>query len=302
MSMQLAESLDRIVLITGASAGIGLSTAIELSRRVGVVALLCRTQESGQAAAARIRAANPSAGRIDTWSADLSSFESVRSAARRIGSAYPRIDALINNAGAVFARRQHSIDGLEMHFATNYAGHFLLNISLAPRLAAACAPRIITMTSGLRHVARLRLDDLAYQRPYHLVPAYAQAKLATLLLAEELSRRGARIPLACNCVDPGFVRSEILRGAAPVQRWLASQAWRFAQMPEVVGAHVAELATGGAFPKASGWLFRNGMPQRHSDMERRRTAATALWRSSVQWLTEREREEAHRAGIDGVIA
>lgn len=286
--LEIDEPEKPICLVTGASSGIGLATAVLLSRHSERLGLICRSESRGRAACDAIQRANPRAGPIDLWLADLASLSSVRKVARAIRASYTRVDVLVNNAGAVFSRREISEDGLEMHLATNYAGHFLLTALLIDKLSLSIRPRVVTISSSLYKLGRLRLDDLAFSRPYHLVFGYAQSKLAGVLFMRELARRPRRVPILANCVDPGFVRTGIYRGAIGHQRWLARYCENFGRDPGESGALIERLVMDREFHGISGRYFAARGERALNPRARDPQAAEALWQRSLGWLTPTE--------------
>lgn len=291
MTASLAEGhgTGLVAVVTGASAGIGLATARAFARRSTRLALVCRDAERGRRALEEIRRTSPSRTAVDLYVADLASFESVRRAARSLRAAYDRIDLLVNNGGAIFSRRSVSSEGLEMHLATNYAGHFLLTALLADRLARSERPQVLTLGSALARIAPLRLDDLAFERPYHLVLGYAQSKRAVALFTHALARRGSRMPLLANCVDPGFVRSEIHRGATGHQRWLARRCERFGRDPDETGSWIAGLTERIRTESITDRLITPAAMGPILNRRKDEELSRALWVRSARWLAEDER-------------
>jgi NAD(P)-dependent dehydrogenase (short-subunit alcohol dehydrogenase family) len=179
----------RTAVVTGANTGIGYHTAAVLAHRGAHVVLAVRNLEKGNAALARIVAADPKAD-VTLQQLDLSSLESVRTAAEALRSAYPRIDLLINNAGVMWTPKQLTADGFEMQFGTNHLGHFALTGLLLDNLLPVRGSRVVTVSSlGHRIRAAIHFDDLQWERGYDRVAAYGQSKLANLLFTYELQRR-----------------------------------------------------------------------------------------------------------------
>jgi NAD(P)-dependent dehydrogenase (short-subunit alcohol dehydrogenase family) len=193
----------RVAVVTGASGGIGLETATVLARRGATVVLACRDEGKADQAAAQIRAAAPDA-HVRLVHLDLASLGSVRQAAAEILAGCPRLDLLINNAGVMYVPFQRTGDGFELTLGTNHLGHFALTGHLLPLLRAANA-HVVTMSSAVNRVGRLRFDDLQSQRSYSPWGAYAQSKLANLMFARELQRRGqlAGWGIRANAAHPG---------------------------------------------------------------------------------------------------
>ncbi len=203
----------RIAVVTGANTGIGYHAAATLARRGAHVVLAVRSLEKGNAALARIVAADSKAD-VTLQELDLSSLESVRAAAKALRSAYPRIDLLINNAGVMYTPKQLTADGFEMQFGTNHLGHFALTGLLLESLLGVRGSRVVTVSSnGHRFRAAIHFDDLQWEHRYDRIAAYAQSKLANLLFTYELQRRLAdqqknTIAVAAH---PGSSNTELTR-------------------------------------------------------------------------------------------
>ena len=156
----------RVVVVTGANTGIGYQTAAVLAYRGAHVVLAVRNLEKGNAALSRIVAASPRAD-VTLQALDLSSLDSVRSAADALRTAYPRIDLLINNAGVMWTPKQVTQDGFEMQFGTNHLGHFALTGLLLDHLLPVRGSRVVTVSSmGHRLRAAIHFDDLQWERGY----------------------------------------------------------------------------------------------------------------------------------------
>jgi NAD(P)-dependent dehydrogenase (short-subunit alcohol dehydrogenase family) len=191
-----------VCVVTGASRGIGKSTAAALAARGATVVTLGR---------------DPSR---NTIACDLASFASIRAAAAEITARWPRIDLLVNNAGVQHLHRTVSADGIEATLAVNHLAPFLLTRLLLPALEAAAPARVLTVSSSLARWGRIDFSDLQQTRRYNGTRAYLQSKLAnvmfTLSLAERLTTRG----VSAVCVYPGLVATDLLR-----ERWWWRAAW-----------------------------------------------------------------------------
>lgn len=192
----------RTCAVTGANSGLGEATALALAARGATVWLLCRDEGRAEAAARRIREATGN-DRVHVALVDLSSLESVRAFAASFPE--PRLDVLVNNAGVLPPARTESVDGIEMTFATNVVGPFLLTTLLRPRLEAAPQGRIVTVSSGGMYPQRLDLEDWAWkERPFDGVIAYAVTKRAEVVLSEMWAERLAGTAVTSNAMHPGW--------------------------------------------------------------------------------------------------
>jgi len=202
----------RIVLITGGTSGMGFEDAKALAASGARVVIAARNPQRGQDAIDRIQTAVPDA-RVQFERVDLSDLSSVRALGQRLATTLPRLDVLINNA-AIMAppERGLSVDGLEMQFATNYAGHFVLTAELLPLLRKSAAPRVVTVSSIAVHRGAIHFDDLQFKQAYEPMAAYAQSKLAGLMFAFELQRRSDAASWGIRSVaaHPGVAVTELV--------------------------------------------------------------------------------------------
>ena len=201
----------KTVLVTGATSGIGLESAIVLARLGARVVLVGRDPARIAAAAAtvRTRAGVSPVSHL----CDFSSQASIRALASRLLDAHPSVHVLVNNAGGVHKRRALTGDGIEQTFATNHLGYFLLTTLLLDRLIASAPARIVTVASIGHRAATLDFDDLGFERGYAIMKAYRRSKLCNVLFAAELARRLEGTGVTSNSVHPGRVDTNIWSGA-----------------------------------------------------------------------------------------
>ncbi|XP_046860995.1 retinol dehydrogenase 13-like [Xenia sp. Carnegie-2017] len=210
----------KTVIITGANAGIGKSTAIDLASRGARIIMACRSLERGQAALNDI-VKQTGNNDIILKHLDLSSFKSVRKFAEEIYSSEEKIDVLINNAGTVSTvERKLSEDGLELTMAVNHFGHFLLTNLLLDLLRRSAPSRIVVVSSSYHYSfittrSLIKLDDLQFEKSYTNLEAYGQSKLANILFTRELAKRLKGTGVIANSLHPGVFSTEIGRDAFP---------------------------------------------------------------------------------------
>ncbi len=201
--------LPRTCLVTGATSGIGKATALQLARQGLAVVLVGRDREKAERVVEQIKTKSGNE-RIDVLIADLASQQAVRALAAAFKAKYTRLDVLINNAGAVFAKRQLTEDGVERTFAVNYLSRFLLTHLLLDVLIASSPARIVNVADASHAKGDLFLDDLTLERRYDYATANNRAKLADVLFTHDLARRLNATDVTVNCLHPGAVRTDAL--------------------------------------------------------------------------------------------
>jgi NAD(P)-dependent dehydrogenase (short-subunit alcohol dehydrogenase family) len=256
-----------ICLVTGATAGIGFATALGLARQGATVVGVGRNPDKCRAGAAQIRqeTGNPA---VEFMQADLSSQAEVRRFAEEFKRSHPHLDVLVNNVGAFFMSRRLSADGIEMTWALNYLGVYLLTELLLDTLKAS-APReaslehsgresrVVNVSSAMHTSARLNFDDLQGQRKYSGMKAYGQSKLAMVMYTCDLASRLAGTGVTVNALHPGFVASDMYRSSGGFIKLLGPVINLMAVSPEagaetsifVAGASEIEGVTGKYFVK-----------------------------------------------------
>lgn len=268
----------KVVLVTGATAGIGEVTARELARLGATVVGVGRNAEKCQLVAQQIRTATGNAT-VNFIVADLSSQAGVRHAAEEFKRQHSRLDVLINNAGAYFARRQTNADGLEMTFALNHMAYFLLTELLLDRLKASAPSRIINVSSEAhRSPIKLNFADLQNERGYNGFPAYGQSKLANVLFTYELARRLAGTGVTANALHPGFVATNFGHNNGSVVSFFMKIIQRLGALkPEQGAATSLYLATSPAVEGVTGQYFDNARAVPSSPESYNEAAARRLW-------------------------
>jgi NAD(P)-dependent dehydrogenase (short-subunit alcohol dehydrogenase family) len=152
----------------------------------------------------QLQALAPGIGHIVHY-ADLSCLAETRRVAREIAAAQPRIDVLINNAGAMYSKRMVTGEGLERTFALNHMSYFVLTAGLRDCLLAAAPARVVNTASNAHRMGHLDFADLQSARNYRPFVAYATSKLCNILFTRELARKLSGQDVIANCFSPGFV-------------------------------------------------------------------------------------------------
>ena len=197
---------DRTILITGASSGIGLQSAIGLAKLGAEVVMVGRDQKRTAQAAEQVRLQTGNQS-VSYLLADLSSQQDVRKLAQDFKNKYTKLDVLLNNAGAIFLSRKLSVNGYEMTLALNHLNYFLLTNLLLDMLKAGPSGRIVNVASRAHYSGHINFDDLQSQRGYNGMKVYGTSKLMNVLFTYELARRLQGTNVTANCLHPGFVAS-----------------------------------------------------------------------------------------------
>lgn len=273
----------RVCIVTGANRGIGRATALGLARLGATVVIVGRDAEHCIRARDEIRGASANAA-VSYLTMDLGSLASVRNGAAELARRFPAIHVLVNNAGVVLARRMVSPDGFEMTFAVNHLGPFLLTNLLMPLLQAGAPSRVVTVTSIFERFGRIAVDDLRASGEYRAIRSYNQSKLANILFTHALARRLAGTGITATCVDPGLVRTDILRDNAWWNpRWLRMIWSRFLLRPETAARRVIHAAAAADVAHVTGVCFGGrGRTIRTSSRSRDEAVGEMLWRESAR--------------------
>ena len=205
----------RTVLLTGATSGLGREAARELAT-LGARVILAGRDEAKLERVRHELAHLHGEDRFPTLVVDMSSLASVAEAVERVLAEEPRLDAVIDNAGAIFSNRQVTGEGIEATLATMVVGPFALIAGLLPLLEATPGARVISVTSGGQYAQRLRLDDLQWTaEPWNGTRAYARAKRAQVSLMREWTRRSPRRDITFVAMHPGWADTPGIAAALP---------------------------------------------------------------------------------------
>jgi retinol dehydrogenase 14 len=281
----MAEDGDRMdgrrVLVTGATSGLGLVTALRLAERGAHI--LLHGRDLGRASRARATILQQAPGAtIEIFLADLSSQVEIRRLSAEVRQRSPRLDVLVNNAGSVFGRRLETVDGLERTFALNHLAPFLLTNLLLDRLEASSPSRVVTVSSGAHQRAALDFDDLQNRNRYSGFRVYGQSKLCNLYFTYELARRLEGTGVTANALHPGFVATNFGRTDNGLVGLMMPLAHRFAMTGEEGARTIVYLASSAAVEGISGKYFYKERAIASSEISYDRLAAARLWAISAQ--------------------
>jgi retinol dehydrogenase 12 len=268
----------RVALVTGATNGIGRVTAREFARMGARTLVVARDPARGEAVVREIREATGSTAEVLV--ADLSARADVLRLGAQVRERTGRLDLLVNNAGAIFARREISVDGVEMTFALNHLAYFLLTLELLPVLQGDHEARVVNVSSVAHEAATIDFDDLQGERRYGMWKAYGQSKLANLLFTRELARRLAATRVTVNALHPGAVASGFGRNHPGFFGRLVALGAPFLASPERGARTTLHLATSPALRGVTGKYFSNSREKRPSRAARDGDVALRLWQLS----------------------
>lgn len=270
----------KVVMITGASSGIGKATALVLAQMGARLVLLCRHHDRAAAAAAEIKGLVPDSD-VEVLIADLGCQRQVRAAAGEYLASGRPLHVLINNAGLILRHRDTTEDGYETTFAVNHLGHFLLTDLLLERIRASAPARIITVASRLHKIGRIHFDDLHMTAKYGFMAAYAQSKLANILFTRELARRLAGSGVTANAATPGLVASGFARNNGGLTRMLMKTLAPFMRSPEQGARTIVYLSASPHVATTTGAYFADCRPQGVSANASNDGDAQKLWQISA---------------------
>jgi NAD(P)-dependent dehydrogenase (short-subunit alcohol dehydrogenase family) len=284
MSQKWGGVNDKRVLITGGTNGIGLAAATELAKRGAKITLIARDDSRASAAVRSIVAAAPQPTSVDVLLADLASQRSIHEVAEQALAKYPRIQVLINNAGAIYRQRQQSGDRIELTWALNHLAPYLLTTLLLDRIKASAPARIITTSSDAHKGARIPFDDFSGERGWRAMGfgRYGETKLANILFTVELARRLQGTGVSANCFHPGFVASGFNRNNGPLMRFGMTLSRPFARSTSKGAETMIWLADSEEAGRFSGGYFFDMRRLSPSSEAQDADAARRLWEISEQ--------------------
>jgi NAD(P)-dependent dehydrogenase (short-subunit alcohol dehydrogenase family) len=265
----------KTVVITGGTSGIGEVAAVALAKMGARIVLVARDRSRGDATLGQLRSSAPGLTH-SVYFADLSRLAEMKRVAAEIADQEPRIDVLINNAGAIFSTRQLTEDGLERTFALNHMAYFVLTEGLRQRLSASGTARIVNTASEAHRGATLDFDDLQLATGYGAVKAYNRSKLCNILFTRKLARRLHGTGVTANCLHPGFVATRFGDQSGGLFSHLVSFAKLFA-----IAETVVYLASSPEVAQTTGRYFYKCQPSTPSVAAQDDRVASELLRASA---------------------
>ena len=270
----------KTVVITGGTSGIGEVAAVALAKMGARIVLVARDKARGEVTLARLRDSAPGVAHSVHY-ADLLRLVEMKRVAAQIADHELHIDVLINNAGALFATRRTTEDGLESTFALNHMAYFVLTDGLRERLSASASARIINTASAAHQRATLDFDDLQSAKSFGAMKAYSRSKLCNILFTRELARRLRGTGVTANCLHPGFVATRFGDESGALMSWVVWLAKVFAISPARGAQAIIYLASSPNVAKTTGTYFYELVPALPSPAAQDDRSALLLWERSA---------------------
>lgn len=265
----MADLQGKVVLVTGAGAGIGRETVRALARKGAHVLAAARSTARVQPLLDELAREGHSA---EALVVDLASLKSIRAAAGLVAAKHPRLHALVNNAGVWSGRRETTGDGFEHTWAVNVLAPFLLTELLLEPLRSGKG-RVVNVSSREHEAGRMNWDDLQYEKGFGARKAYQQSKLALTMLTNELARREEG-RLVANSLHPGVIATELFRNFPGFIRFWINLLMR---SPEDGAQPQIKLASAPEFETVSGRYFRRFKEAPAHKLAQDKAAMQRLW-------------------------
>jgi len=271
----------KVAIVTGATAGIGLWTALGLARKGAALVITGRDPARLAEAWRWIEARVPGA-KIETEQGDYASLRQVRALGERILAKHPRIAVLVNNAGLMALKRVVTEDGFESTFQVNHLAPFLLTLILLPALKSAAPSRIVTVASDASKFAKIAFDDFNLEHGSGLMGAYPQSKLANIMMTYALAKRLEGTGVTANAIHPGLVASNF-GNKGPVTKFVWSVLMRPFMLTAEQGAENAlYAATAPEIEGRTGLYLVDKRPTPSNPISYDGAAVERLWRESLR--------------------
>jgi len=269
----------KTIVATGATSGIGEAAVLELAGMGARIVFIARDEARAEATMAKLEAKAPGLGHRVIL-ANLSSMAETRKAGAAIAASEPRIDVLINNAGALFSDRRVTPEGLELTFALNHMAYFVLTEALRDKLVASAPARIVSTSSDAHKGMSLDFSDLQSAKSYSGLKVYGRSKLANILFTRELARRLAGTGVTANCFHPGVVATRFGSSSGGFASLVIPLLRPFFISPEKGGDTLVYLASAPEVANTTGQYFVKRKIEEPSAAARDDQAAKRLWEAS----------------------
>ena len=271
----------KICIVTGANSGIGKVTARELAKMGASVVMVARSKERGEAALADVRAASGSSD-VELMLCDMSSQKSITAFADGVKARFDRLDVLVNNAGALFQKRQENNAGIEMTFAVNHLGYYTTTLLLLDLLKQSAPSRIVNVASEAHRVGAFNFD---YQRKddYSGFNVYGNSKLANIMFSYHLANLLEGTNVTVNSLHPGFVRTNFAGNNGMLAKVVMKVAGGLMGINEDKGAATQiYLASSPEVEGVSGLYWDKSAKKRSTKESEDKAAQQRLWEISAE--------------------
>ncbi|MFA6923755.1 MAG: SDR family oxidoreductase [Bacteroidales bacterium] len=272
----------KIVLITGATSGIGEATAMALAKMQATLVLVARDKNKAIETVEEIKSESKNPN-VEYLLCDLSSLSSVRQLAAEFKNKYNRLDVLINNAGLILSKRETTIDGFEKTLAVCHLAHFLLTNLLLDTIKSSKPSRIINVSSVAHLMGHIDFDDLMFEKKYSSAKSYGQAKLANVLFTKKLAEKLEGTEVTVNSVHPGGVNTKFDRDLKGFYKFAWSSFKPFLLTPEKGAETSIYLASSPEVDGVSGEYFAKKKIKRTSKESYDSEIADKLWKVSEKF-------------------
>jgi retinol dehydrogenase 12 len=281
MTIQNDHMKNKVCMVTGATSGIGLETAKALAQQSATVVIVGRNPQKGSSTATRLQKESGNSS-IEFLLADLSIQAQIQQLAQQFNRRYSRLDVLVNNAGAIFLKRQISADGIEMTFAVNHLNYFLLTHLLLETLKNSAPSRIVNVSSDMQKNAQINFDDIEQERKYSSFGAYSQSKLAIIMFTYELARRLEGTQVTANAVHPGFAATNIGRNNGWIGKIAVPLLKLVAMSPRKAAQTSIHTASSPEVENITGKYFMRKKPVLSNPISYDEAATQRLWEISTK--------------------
>jgi NAD(P)-dependent dehydrogenase (short-subunit alcohol dehydrogenase family) len=278
---------DKVVIVTGATNGIGEVAALELAKLDATVVLISRSQSKLDEVVTRIKAETGNQA-VSSIQADLSSMAEVRKAAESFLAQHSRLDVLLNNAGAMFMNRQESAEGHEMTFALNHLNYFLLTHLLLDMLKETAEKygeaRVVNVSSDAHEGSKVSFDDLKRLNSYNGLLVYGESKLMNILFTNELARRLKGTGVTANSLHPGVVRTGFGKNNGSLMAFIMGLFQRFGVSADEGAKTMVYLSSSLAVKGITGEYWYKERSKQANAEAYNEAAQAKLWRVSEELL------------------
>lgn len=274
------KSTGKVMIVTGATAGIGKVTAWELARTGATVVLVGRNTLKAQETVREIQEDLHGNANLDVIIGDLSSLNDIQNIANIFKEKYDRLDVLVNNAGGFFSKRMESVDGYEMTLALNHLNYFYLTKLLLDVILQTPMARIVNVSSSAHYGSRVNFSDLQRKNNYIGWRVYAESKLMNIYFTRVLAKKINGRHVTTNVLHPGFVATNFGHGSG-LSAWAIKIGQRLMAISPAAGARTSiYLATSNEVECVTGKYFTRCQQQRPSLAAMNDAEANRLWEIS----------------------